>query len=118
MLPSITAKVLEIISNRLCGLVVRVPGYRFRGSDQIVWEVVGLERGPLSLVNTTEELLGRKCRGPGLENREYGRRNPLRWPRGSIYQQKLALTSPTTGGRSVGIVYSRTKATELLVIIS
>jgi hypothetical protein len=28
--------------------------------------------------------------------------------------QKLALTSPTSGGRSVGIVLSRTKATELV----
>jgi hypothetical protein len=28
--------------------------------------------------------------------------------------QKLALTSPTSGGRSVGIVRSRTKATELV----
>jgi hypothetical protein len=26
---------------------------------QIFWEVVGLERGPLSLVNTIEELFGR-----------------------------------------------------------
>jgi hypothetical protein len=31
-----------------------------------------------------------------------------------LYQQKLALTSPTGGGRSVGIVRSRTKATELV----
>ena len=29
-----------------------------------------------------------------------------------LYPQKLALTSPTVGGRSVGIVRSRTKATE------
>jgi len=29
-----------------------------------------------------------------------------------FYPQKLALTSPTGGGRSVGIVRSRTKATE------
>jgi hypothetical protein len=29
------------------------------------------------------------------------------------YQQKLALTSPTSGGNSVGIVRSRTEATEL-----
>ena len=29
-----------------------------------------------------------------------------------LYPQKLALTSPTCGGRSVGIVRSRTKATE------
>jgi hypothetical protein len=31
-------------------------------SYQIFWEVVCLERGPLSLVSTTEELLGRKRR--------------------------------------------------------
>jgi hypothetical protein len=37
---------------------------------------VGLERDPLSLVITIEELLGRKSRGSGLENREYGRRGP------------------------------------------
>ena len=29
-----------------------------------------------------------------------------------LYPQKLALTSPTAGGRSVGIVHVRTKATE------
>jgi hypothetical protein len=31
---------------------------------------VGLERGPLSLTSTTEELLGRKSSGSGLQNRE------------------------------------------------
>jgi hypothetical protein len=31
---------------------------------------MGLERGPLSLVNTTEELLERDSSVPGLENRE------------------------------------------------
>jgi hypothetical protein len=41
-------------------------------------DVVGLERGPLSLVSTTEELLGRKSIGSCLENREYGRRDPSR----------------------------------------
>jgi hypothetical protein len=59
---------------------------------------VGLERGPLSLVNTNE-LLGRKSSGSGLENREYGLGDPLRWPRDTLYPQKLALTSPTSGGR-------------------
>jgi hypothetical protein len=39
---------------------------------QIFWEVVGLERGPLSLVSTIEKLLGRNSNGSGLENREYG----------------------------------------------
>jgi hypothetical protein len=56
---------------------------------QIFWEVVSLERGPLSLVSTIEELLGRKSNGSGL-----------------------ALRSPTRGCRSVGIVRSRTQATE------
>jgi hypothetical protein len=49
---------------------------------------------------------------PGLESREYDRRDPLRWPGGTPFPQKLALTSPTSGGRSVCIVSSRTKATE------
>jgi hypothetical protein len=31
-----------------------------------------------------------------------------------LYPQKLALTSQTSGGRSVGIVRSRNKATELI----
>jgi hypothetical protein len=34
---------------------------------------VGLERGPLSLLSTIEELLGRNSTGKGLENREHGR---------------------------------------------
>ena len=35
-----------------------------------------------------------------------------------LYPQKLALTSPTGGGRSVGIVRSRTKATEFSLVFS
>jgi hypothetical protein len=50
--------------DRLCGLVVRVLGYRSGGLGSIPGttkkKVVGLERGPLSLVSTTEELLDRK----------------------------------------------------------
>jgi hypothetical protein len=65
---------------------------------------VGLERGPLSLVSTIEELLERKSSGCSLESRDHSRRDPSRWPRGILYQQNLALTSPTSGGRSVGIV--------------
>jgi hypothetical protein len=34
-----------------------------------------------------------------------------------LYPQGLALTSPTSGGRSVGIVRSGTKATELVIYI-
>jgi hypothetical protein len=77
---------------------------------------VCLERGPLSLVSTIEELLGRKNSGSGLEIREYGRRDPSRWPYGTLYPQKLTLTSPISGGRSVGIVRSRTQATECSLV--
>jgi hypothetical protein len=52
-----------------------------------------------------------------LESREYGRRDLSRWPRGTIYSQKLALTSPTSGGRSVGIVRSRTHATKFFFFV-
>ena len=34
-----------------------------------------------------------------------------------LYPQKLALTLPTGGGRSVGIVSSRTKATEFSLVL-
>jgi hypothetical protein len=78
---------------------------------------VGLKRGPLSLVSTIEELLERKSSGFGLEIREYGRRDPLHRLRGTLYPQNLTLTSPTSGGRSFGIVRSRTQATELFVVV-
>ena len=54
---------LILLDDRLCGLVVRVSGYRYRGPGfdsrryQIFWVVVGLEQGPLSLVRSIEELL-------------------------------------------------------------
>jgi hypothetical protein len=43
--------------------------------------LVGLERGPLSLVGTIEELLRRKSIGFGLESRQYSRRDPSHCPR-------------------------------------
>jgi hypothetical protein len=49
----------------------------------------------------------------GLENREYDHRGPSCWPRGTLYPQKFALTSLKSGCPSVGIVRSRTQATEL-----
>jgi hypothetical protein len=53
---------------RLCGLVVRVLGYRSGGPGSIPSttrkKVVGLERSPFSLVSTTEELLDRKVAAP------------------------------------------------------
>jgi hypothetical protein len=44
-----------------------------------------------------------------LINRINDRGDLLCWPRDTLYPQKLALTSPTSGGRSVGIVRLRTK---------
>jgi hypothetical protein len=49
---------------------VRVPGYRSKGPAL-----------PLSLVSTIQVPLGRESSGSGLESREYGRRDPPRWPR-------------------------------------
>jgi hypothetical protein len=50
---------------------------------------VGLERGPLSLVSTTEELLvKKKSSGSGSENLGYGRRGSTALT--PLYPQKLA----------------------------
>jgi hypothetical protein len=67
----------DLRNDRLCGLVVRVLGYRSGGPGSIPGTtrfserkkerkktVVGLERGPLGLVSTTEELLDRKVAAP------------------------------------------------------
>jgi hypothetical protein len=73
---------ISYLSYRLCGLEVRVPGYISRGPGSIPGttrkKIMGLERGPLSLVSKTEELLDRKVAGSCLKNREYGRRDPSR----------------------------------------
>jgi hypothetical protein len=69
--------------DRICGLVVRIPGYRSRGAGfdsrrYQIFSVVVLEWDPLSLVSITEEL--------------------LEWESSDIlYPQKWALASPTSG---------------------
>jgi hypothetical protein len=68
-------------------------------------------------VSTIQELLGRRSSGSGLEIREYSHRDPSRSSRGTLYSQTLALTSPASGDRSVGIVRSRTQATEFVFFI-
>jgi hypothetical protein len=82
----------------------------------IFWEILSLERNSLSLVSTIEELLERKSSGSGLKSQECGRRDSSRWPRGTFYPQKLALTSPTSGFRSVGIGRSRTQSTKFVFV--
>jgi hypothetical protein len=79
--------------DRLCGLVVRVSGYRFRGPGfdfrrlQIFWEAVGLER----CVRTTEELLGRNSSSSGQETETNDRGGGVRCADNTLYLQKLAL---------------------------
>jgi hypothetical protein len=112
---------LTLTFDRLCGLVVTVSGYRYRGPGfdyrryQIFWVVVGLERGPLSLVRS---YLNKKSSG----SRSGKQRLTVVGTRCAdhvtpLYPQKLALTSSTGGGRSVGIVRSRTKATEFSLVL-
>jgi hypothetical protein len=58
----------SIYIDSLCGLVVRVLGYRSGGPDSIPGttkkKVVGLEWSPLGLASTTKELLDRKVTAP------------------------------------------------------
>jgi hypothetical protein len=58
-----------VLQDRLCGLVARVLGYRSWSPSSIPGtnrkkKVADLERGPLSLASTTEELLDRKVAAP------------------------------------------------------
>jgi hypothetical protein len=80
-------------------------------------KVVVLERGPLSLVSATEELLGSNSSGSGLESREYGLGIRHADHVAPSTREELALTSLTSGGRSVGIVRLRTEAMELLLLL-
>jgi hypothetical protein len=65
---------------------------------------MGLERGPLSLVSTTEELLERKGSGSGLETENTAVGICRADYATTVYQQKLALTLPKSGSSSVTIV--------------
>jgi hypothetical protein len=94
-------------------LQIQMSGFDSR-RYQIFGEVLGLQRGPLSLVSTTEELLGIKISGSSQENREYGCRDPF--THDILCPQKSVLTSPTSSDRSVGIVRSLTNAKEIYLM--
>jgi hypothetical protein len=53
---------------------------------------------------------------PRSRNQDYGHGDRLLWLRNTLYPQKLSLILPTSGSRSVGIVHSRTKATEFVCL--
>jgi hypothetical protein len=55
-------KLCKLSSGQSSWLQIRRPGFDSRHYQKI--KVVGLERGPLSLVSTTEELLDRKVAAP------------------------------------------------------
>jgi hypothetical protein len=57
-------------------------------------------------------------RGPVYKTEINGRGNSLRSPRNTLYPQKMALTSSTSGDHSVGIVRLRTKASEFSLVFS
>jgi hypothetical protein len=104
--------------DRLCGLMVRVLGYRSGGPGSIPGttrkQSSGSGTGSTQPREYSWGATWKKSSGSSLENREYGRRDPSRWARGTLYPQKLAITSPTSGGRSVGIVRSRAQTMEFV----
>jgi hypothetical protein len=79
---------------------------------------VGLEQGPLSLVSTTEELLDRKVTAPGYKTEitAVGIRHADHVA--LSVSKKLAITSPTNDGRSVGIVRSRSQTMEFSLVLA
>jgi hypothetical protein len=76
-----------------------------------------LERGPLSLVSTTEELLDRKVAAPVYKTEITAVRIRHADHVAPSIPQKLAITSPTSGGRSVSIVRSRTPTMEFSLVL-
>jgi hypothetical protein len=65
---------------------------------------VGLEPDLLSLVSTTEELLGRNSTDSGQENRDQRPGGSVALTTQHPLSEKIGTTSPISGGRSVGIV--------------
>jgi hypothetical protein len=77
--------------------MVRVPGNRSRSSGvecrsyQILWKVLGLERGLLSVVRIIEEILERKVAVPFLQTVINRHRDPLHWPRDTPIPKKVTI---------------------------
>jgi hypothetical protein len=69
-------------------------------------------------VSTIKELLGRKVEAPVWETDITASGNRRADYTTSFYPKKLALTSPTSGCLSVGIVRSRTQPTEFVCYLS
>jgi hypothetical protein len=108
------------LEDRFCGLVVRVLDCRSRGprfDSLALQKKVGVWNGVHSaswvqLRSCLIEKLRLLSRKPRIRHRD-----PSRWPRGTLYPQKLAITSPTSGCRSVGIVRSRAQTMEFSLVL-
>jgi hypothetical protein len=104
------------VNDRLCGLVVRVLGYRSGGPGSIP----GTTRKKSSASGTgstqpREYNWGAtwwKSSGSCIENREYGLGIHHADHVAPSIRKKFSIKSPTSGGRSVGIVRSRTQTME------
>jgi hypothetical protein len=101
--------------DRLCVLVVRVPGYRSRGPGSIpcatrfsekLWVWNGVHSASWVQLRRYLGAAVWKAEITAVGIRHADHATP-------IYPQKLTLISSTSCGRSVGIIRSRTKATEL-----
>jgi hypothetical protein len=109
VLGAVTAQLTGRTTALFTWLVVRVPHYRSTDSGfdspryHIFSEVVVLKRGSLSLVRITEEHLNEKFAAAFYKtetNADYTT---------PFYSQKLAVTSSTSGARSVGKFRLRTE---------
>jgi hypothetical protein len=102
-----------------CGLVTTdpevsgsIPGPTRFSEKWGVWN--GVHSAPWGQLRS---YLNEKVAAPVYKTEINGRGNSSRWPRNTLYPQKLALTSPTSGGRSVGIVRLQTKATDFSELV-
>jgi hypothetical protein len=87
----------------------RGPGFDSQFDNQIFLEVVDLERDAPILVRIIEELRSRKPRLTAVCTHCTDHAT-------SFYPLKLALTRPTSGGRSVGIIRLRTEEPRSLFV--
>jgi hypothetical protein len=94
-------------------LQIQRSGFDFR-YYQIFWEVVGLDRGLLSLVTTIEELLGRGTAAAVLITEITAAGEPPRWLSFTPLFAKVVTNFADKLRFSVGVVRSRTHATEFV----
>jgi hypothetical protein len=83
----------SLIVDSLCHLVVRVLGYISVGPGSIPGTTRKKSSGSGKGSTQTREYnwiaTWKKSSGSSLENREYGHRDPSRWPHGTLYSQKI-----------------------------